>query len=306
MEVNKCNSHIRNYNKLFIFCLLVFLLYGCTSNGSSTEITELSPSEKSMAKSDSTNNVDKKASKIEDKVPLMSEPVLITLKVEITADVRAKVIGSTNLPNSSNLLISISNPSLGKVYQDKVSVNAGKFSSVLGEKEGLNYGKYNVQIIFSPIAQSEEVKRIIGQRGENLIGANVSTSKLLKIKVAEANTTFSIGSPKDITTSEKNIKERSLIIYNKLQKLIVESRAMNSLRQRTDLEGLAECGRQMRKLQSQAGELDNEASALPDKYLALRIAAREMTMGVTCHQTMASDATNRADNELRDISILFN
>ena len=306
MEVNKCNSHIRNYNKLFIFCFLVVLFYGCTSNGSSTEITELSPSEKSIAKSDSTNNVDKKASKIEDKVPLISEPVLINLKVEITADVRAKVIGSTNLPNSSNLLISISNPSLGKVYQDNVSVNAGKFSSVLGEKEGLNYGKYNVQIIFSPIAQSEEVKRIIGQRGENLIGANVSTSKLLKIKVAEAKTTFSIGSPKDIATSEKNIKERSLIIYNKLRKLIVESRAMNSLRQRTDLEGLAECGRQMRKLQSQAGELDNEAQALPDKYLALRIAAREMTMGVTCHQTMASDATNRADNELRDVSILFN
>ena len=55
----------------------------------------------------------------------MSEPVLLTLKVERTEDGRAKVIGLTNLPNSANLLISMNNPSLGKDYRCNLPRNNG-------------------------------------------------------------------------------------------------------------------------------------------------------------------------------------
>jgi hypothetical protein len=285
-------------NRLFIFCTFIFLISACTSNQDITSQKESSYSGDNIAKSDTTPDTDKKSSKIGNDVISMSKPVSITLKVEKTEDGRAKVIGFTNLPNSSNLLISMSNPSLGKGYQDKVLVNEGNFSSVLGEKEGLSNGKYNITVTFSPLAQSENIKKVIGERGENLTGANVSISELLNIKIAEAETNFVVGNSQDIASTEEEFKNRALLIHNQLRNLVVESREMNSLRQQTDIESLAECGRRMRKLQSEADELVKEAEALPEKFLALRVAAVEMTIGVTCHETMALEATNRADDKL--------
>ncbi len=285
-------------NRLFILCTFILLVWGCTSNQDTSNNKVSDFDEESIAQSDTKPDVDKEGSQIKNEVSLISEPVLLTLKVERTEDGRAKVIGLTNLPDSANLLISMNNPSLGKGYQDKVLVNEGSFTSVLGEKEGLSNGKYNIKVTFSPLAQSEKVKEIIGQRGEKLTGANVSMSELLNIKVAEAETNFVVGSSQDIASTEKEFRKRALLIHSKLQNLVRESREMNTLRQRTDIESLAECGSRMRKLQSEADKLVKEAEALPKKYLALRIAAVEMTIGVTCHETMASEATNRAYNKL--------
>jgi hypothetical protein len=81
-------------------------------------------------------------------------------------------VGKTNLPDGMELMINISNKS-GYSAQSKQTVQEGSFKSGQFTDKGypLKSGEYSIEIITPTAAvQPENVKRIIGDNGINLVG----------------------------------------------------------------------------------------------------------------------------------------
>jgi hypothetical protein len=100
-------------------------------------------------------------------------------KIDVSLDLQiieekgnVEFVGKTNLPDGMELMINISNKS-GYSAQSKQTVQEGSFKSGQFTNKGypLKSGKYSIEII-TPTAsvQSENVKRIIGDNGINLVG----------------------------------------------------------------------------------------------------------------------------------------
>lgn len=81
------------------------------------------------------------------------------------------IIGTTNLPDGTNLLITIS--AAAYIVQDKVKVDTGRFRTVNFSNRGqpLDNGEYSIIVVMSiPSTQPEHVRAIIGNDGEKLRG----------------------------------------------------------------------------------------------------------------------------------------
>ncbi len=90
------------------------------------------------------------------------------------------VVGDTNLPDATNLLIWLEGNIAGETYQtqSKVAVENGKFS-----KAGFSYhgkpvpaGAYKVTVSMSPYGQPQSVKAAVGKGLDNLSGPLVKES----------------------------------------------------------------------------------------------------------------------------------
>lgn len=99
-------------------------------------------------------------------VALALEPVL---HLDVEPPSRPVVVGKTNLPDDTSLLVSISREAVDFLAQDKVKVSGGKFRTAQFSQKGsdLNPGTYKVEITM-PFAglQSPTVQAVIGRRGE--------------------------------------------------------------------------------------------------------------------------------------------
>ena len=117
-----------------------------------------------------------------------------TFKLDIETPQRPVVSGQTNLPDGTELMITVSRKESSYLAQDKVKVNGGKFRSQQFSQRGVNFnpGKYSVQVLMPfPSGQSKSVRAIVGEHGENLKGALVkheSQGNLVKY-----NLTFQVG-----------------------------------------------------------------------------------------------------------------
>lgn len=111
-----------------------------------------------------------------------SEPSPSSQKIDVTFSVNPKIAagsvqitGTTNLPNGTELLFTLSN---GKNYssQTKTKVSNGTFSTESFSQNGgpLEHGAYNV-IISTPytFVQEESIQKALGMRGEMLTGQYV-------------------------------------------------------------------------------------------------------------------------------------
>lgn len=92
---------------------------------------------------------------------------------------KIRVSARTNLPDNMKFMIGLRNREIGYFAQDKVSVSDGIFESNWFSNRGnaLPSGTYEVNVS-SPIPdfQPDSVKRIIGNKGENLIGGMIVSS----------------------------------------------------------------------------------------------------------------------------------
>ncbi|NPA72661.1 MAG: hypothetical protein GXO35_07515 [Gammaproteobacteria bacterium] len=102
--------------------------------------------------------------------------VYINLSTHQLSDNRVLVRGSTNLPDHTIIMVWVRDEQGEYSAQDKVTVSKGKFEAgpFSWEGSGLRGGWYTVEALMPyPSVQPESVRRIIGERGEFLVGSQV-------------------------------------------------------------------------------------------------------------------------------------
>ncbi len=100
----------------------------------------------------------------------------IDLSISQTTDNMIVINGSTNLPNETIIMVTISGIASDYSAQDRVSVSNGKFTAgpFSSAGYGLDGGKYTVEALMpNPAIQPESVRKIIGNEGERLSGNQV-------------------------------------------------------------------------------------------------------------------------------------
>ena len=104
-----------------------------------------------------------------------------TIKVDVESPQRPVISGQTNLPNGTELMISISRNESNFSAQDRVKVAGGKFRTVQFSQKGADFnpGKYKVEVLMPyPPIQSQAVREVIGEHGEKLSGGLVKHESL--------------------------------------------------------------------------------------------------------------------------------
>lgn len=98
--------------------------------------------------------------------------------------------GSTDLPDGSKIAVSfdVANQKNLSISTD-AEVNKGAFSASLAYPDKAAYanGPYEVNYIFTPSGQSNDVLEMVGKNGENLSGSNMKTNNDLKINMLETS-----------------------------------------------------------------------------------------------------------------------
>lgn len=190
----------------------------------------------------------------------MSEEVILRISVEEDSKLRPKIIGETNLPDNTELSVTVSGKSTNFTGQDKASVQAGRFQAgPFGPSNGLNPGQYTVDVVMPiPPIQPDSVRAVIGQNGENLKGSLVTKGQLgVSVEVEQQ---FKI-TPTGITSGKTDTKEiqaaltQAKEILQALKSLEQQGRSMESLRNTDDLSKVRQCGDLMRERQNRAKEL---------------------------------------------------
>ena len=119
------------------------------------------------------------------------------------------IVGTTNLPDGSYLMITVSRKESKFIVQDKVTVNGGTFRAgpFSGGGAALNPSTYSVEIATPlPSLQPPPTWPIIGNDGENMQGPLVKKSKYGG-KIVEYATTFKVGAGKP--SAEKDSAART-------------------------------------------------------------------------------------------------
>jgi hypothetical protein len=234
---------------------------------------------------------------------VMTEAVEIIAEVIVTEDKRIIIKGTTNLPNTTALVISLNSEISGLGAQDTIKVSNNRFStSPLGKATGIPDGHYIIDITV-PVSsvQSEAVQAIIGKEGEYLTGPLVEDD--WGLRVAVKTTTYSLGSPESIAKNEKEHQDLVVSIRQGLAKLLVQGQEMEFIRHDDgDLNKSRSCGIQMRKNQSIAEQLSQRSKVLSLKYIVLKAATTGIQSCVSC-KSSALEACGRVKKSLQESEI---
>jgi hypothetical protein len=104
-----------------------------------------------------------------------------TIGIFVETPLRPVIRGSTNLPDGTELMLTLLRPESGYMAQSKTRVLAGHFGSERFSANGnpLNPGKYQVRIItIAAELQTKAVQSVIGAHGERLSGTLIKPSPL--------------------------------------------------------------------------------------------------------------------------------
>lgn len=112
----------------------------------------------------------------------------ISLDLEQGTDGRVRIRGKSNLPHGMALMLNLRNTETKYFAQDKVEVVDGRIVSSWFSDRGkpLRAGTYDIGVSSPlPALQPQAVRTIIGQTGENLLGAVRTSmgSKLVEFKI---------------------------------------------------------------------------------------------------------------------------
>ncbi|WP_051258299.1 hypothetical protein [Teredinibacter turnerae] len=233
-------------------------------------------------------------------VKSMSEEARVSAAANQTDDGRIVVTGETNLPDSTELLISLSNEAVGFTAQDKSAVRNGKFSAgPLGPKSGLTAGNYVIEVMMPvPSVQPESVQSIIGNEGQYLTGPLVKDSSWGG-KTVEYSFPYTFGSKESIQQVEAEHAQLVSDVRSRIDQLLKNGRAMEQYRNTDDLAALKTCGERIRENQAKAKAVRSKADTLPMKYFDLKVASVDIYSCVSCLGT-AIEACDRVAESLKN------
>lgn len=224
--------------------------------------------------------------------PSLSEGVIIEFKLEGIAEKRPIVIGETNLPTGTNLMVEIVSLATNKTYQSESRVEEGQFKAgPFAPSEGLPTGSYRASVTMPvPEVQPQNVKDVIGPQGEKLAGALVKRGEMGL--TVETEQLFTIGEPNEAAATDQAslelAKKEAPAILAELAELEKQGRDMEPMRTSRDLAQKAQCGELMREKQKKAEDLLMRSEKLPAPLNSyLRSASISLKMCVSCSASVA-------------------
>ncbi len=156
---------------------------------------------------------DKKEEKKEEK----NNEILVTMDLkEIVESGKVGIEGTTNLPDGTELLVSLSNDSDFRAQANTTVHNSSfKTEQFSNKGEALESGSYNVDVTM-PIAsvQSEDVQKIIGASSENLKGDLVKDDDFGKVVKYSKSIEIEGAEKIDHSALIKSFKEQISAYYN--------------------------------------------------------------------------------------------
>ncbi|HUS09880.1 MAG TPA: hypothetical protein VMZ30_05380 [Pyrinomonadaceae bacterium] len=234
----------------------------------------------------------------------LDKGVVLTFRIETNGTRRPTVVGETNLPDETDLMISIDSRTIRYNASSKALVQGGHFQSETfsNDNSDLEAGQYNAEVLM-PVAlvQSPSVRAVIGEKGENLkgslieqgnLGVTVSRNQPFQLK---ADGSIVLAENKTgLATAEKN----AFAILEDLKRLELLGRGMESLRVSKSIESARTCGDLMRARQPMADELRSKAEALPRPFSVwLTPIGIDLKLCVSCASFAMNDC-NRAKSNL--------
>ena len=201
-------------NSKIVSVLLLFLSFvisGCNTSEDEIE-KEVSPTEKN-------EEIEVKQNQEIIEVPISNEPINVTLDLEVVNnEEKIEFKGKTNLPNDTEVMISLSNTT-GYKAQDNQSVsNNGSFSSGPFSKQGkgLDNGTYTVEVSTpTENVQPENVQKLIGDNGVNLTGSLIESDEVWgnRLKYSETFKIENSTSTNQTSTQSGNVTASDAEIY---------------------------------------------------------------------------------------------
>lgn len=163
----------------YVLLIFTLLIVSCSDNSNSSAADSAVLEAENNVENTQTSSQPKAS---EETITTLDEDAVIELKVTELADNRVRLHGTTNLPSSTNLMLSVQERIEGGFHgQSKVSVSSnGAFESeVFGPAGGLKDGLYVAGVTMPiPSVQPDSVKAIIGRQGENLSGSLVEQGEI--------------------------------------------------------------------------------------------------------------------------------
>jgi hypothetical protein len=229
----------------------------------------------------------------------MSEDVRLNAEVTKADGGRVVVSGQTNLPDKTNLLITLSNEAVGFTAQDKATVGDGRFSAgPFGQQSsGLSAGHYTAEIVMPiPRVQPTEVQAVIGDVGQHLTGTLVQDASVGG-KVVRYSISYTVGSEESIQQAQSEHESLVSEVRSEIELLLMTGRAMEQYRNTDDLAALRACGEKMRANQERAKMVRERADTLPMSHINLKVASIDVHSCVSCSGT-AMEACERVEESL--------
>jgi hypothetical protein len=135
----------------------------------------------------------------------------VTLSATTEGNEKPAVVGRTNLPDDTELMVTIKRSESGYMAQGKARVASGGFRAGPFSQRGapLNPGTYTLEISM-PIAavQRPSVRSVIGRDGSNLEGP-LAIQSTFGGRVVEYRTSFTVGAGKVSAEADRTTKAQS-------------------------------------------------------------------------------------------------
>jgi hypothetical protein len=234
----------------------------------------------------------------------LDKGVVLTFRIETNGTRRPTIVGETNLPDGTDLMISIDSGTTRYNASSKALVQGGHFQSETFSKDSsdLEAGQYTAEVLM-PVAlvQSQSVRAVIGDKGENLKGSlveqgnlGVTVSRKQPFQLKADGSIVLAENKTGLATAQKN----AFAILEELKRLELLGRGMESLRGNKSIEGARTCGDLMRERQPMADDLREKASSLPRPFSVwLTPIGIDLKLCVSCASSAMNDC-NRAKSNL--------
>ena len=240
----------------------------------------------------------------------LAEDRVVSLSVQLEFQTNKRIIinGKTNLPPDTSLMIGLEDAVTGESRgqtKTKVLSNCTFKSEALGPLSGLKDGRY-VASVTMPIArvQSDAVRRVIGNNGQNLKGPLVEKGTFGITVNAEKR--FSVGGKNAATTQTERLKD-DLDRYMELSKQIKELYAQlekvkkkGLLDDENNFANLREWGIFARKFRSDHAALQKRVDEIDSLQARVFLGVMLGDVGSMFH-----DTAFKKDNEYRQTKSIY-
>lgn len=234
----------------------------------------------------------------------LDKGVVLTFTIETNGTRRPRIAGDTNLPDGTDLMISIDSETTRYNASSKAVVQGGHFQSETFSKDNsdLEAEQYTGEVSM-PVAlfQSPSVRAVIGEKGEHLKGSlveqgnlGVTVSRKQPFQITADGSIVLVDNKAGLATAKRN----AFAIFEELRQLELLGRGMESLRSSESIESARACRNLMRERQPMADGLRSKAELLPRPFWVwLAPIAIDLKLCVSCSSSAMNDC-NRAKSHL--------
>ena len=248
----------------------------------------------------STNNSSVESQEVQSKNNIGLIDVVINATASVIDAKHIKINGSTNLPNNTELDVTVEDSKGQWRSQTKAVVIGGGFNiSSLEISYGISPDNYKISITqLVPPFQPESVKKVIGDHGEYLTGQLVNDSTGMG-KSASISIHLIQGMQSEISSAKSAEDSKVHKIEANIKDMISKGLAMEKYRAPQYLGISGKCGQLMRRYQREVSSIRAEADKLKPEYGYIGYAAMQLSFCTYCSDD-ADDACIRAKEAINN------